>query len=341
MTLDPSPSLERSEASVSPVSLSLAADRYRAYPGERIRLSLELTVAQGVGPITVALSLPGSLADAPPGERPDDPIDAIVVEDWGGAKLGVVAAQRALVWEVERAATATVRITNGAWPWKDDPHRLVFRCSASVGGQQVGFDSICVGVFRRADLVRFLPGLYQDTEPQLEPGQPARNDFLWRFLMLTERSWQPLESRIEQIWNYFDYTIAPEDMLAWLAWCLDLTFEEDWPVEKRREAVGQMADLYRRRGTKPGLQDMLELYVGECPEIVEHRGRKFKLGTGAKTGAKLGYNVALGKDARPHEFSVIFRRPLTEGQRTLAEKIIRADKPAHTGYEVQFATQSA
>ncbi len=111
------------------------------------------------------------------------------------------------------------------------------------------------------------------------------------------------------------------------------------------------ADLYRKRGTRQGLEEYLVIYTGRKPSIVEHRAYDFRLGP----EARLGPGIALGTGNVPHTFSVSLRLPpvdvpdegdaspggdlLTELRRRRRQKIeaiIDAEKPAHTSYTLHI-----
>ena len=48
--------------------------------------------------------------------------------------------------------------------------------------------------------------------------------------------------------------------------------DQTWPIERRRSLVSRAVQLYRRRGTVQGLADLVELYAGVRPEIIEGGG---------------------------------------------------------------------
>jgi hypothetical protein len=99
--------------------------------------------------------------------------------------------------------------------------------------------------------------------------------------------------------------------------------------------------LYRRRGTRAGLQEYLEIYTGEKPRIVEHGARNFRLGR----DARLGRDLALGTRNQPHTFTVSLRLPSLPERREqercrTIRAIVEAEKPAHTAYTLDIQTGS-
>ncbi|MCP5070126.1 MAG: hypothetical protein GY946_26460, partial [bacterium] len=55
---------------------------------------------------------------------------------------------------------------------------------------------------------------------------------------------------------------APSSWLDWLAGWLDLVLDEHWDESLRREITSRAFDLFSRRGTRAGLAELLELFVG-------------------------------------------------------------------------------
>ena len=132
--------------------------------------------------------------------------------------------------------------------------------------------------------------------------------------------------------------------MPWLASWIGLALDENWPEDRRRLLLASAASLYRQRGTKRGLREYLKIYTGERATITEHRAENFKLGA----EAQLGPGIALGKDNKPHTFSVALRLPPIETpdeagrarqelvRRRTIESIIEAEKPAHTSYRLDL-----
>ena len=151
--------------------------------------------------------------------------------------------------------------------------------------------------------LQYLPAIYQDDE------------FLNRFLMIFEEILSPVESILENIHYHFDPMMAPEGFLPWLASWIDLVLDENWPVQKRRELIKAGVELYHWRGTKRGLQEYLKIYTGVDPEIIEHFTEN---------------------DGGPYRFTVVIRVPDPKSlDERLVRRVIDAEKPAHTGYDLR------
>ena len=170
--------------------------------------------------------------------------------------------------------------------------------------------------------LRYLPALFSEDE------------FMGRFLKIFESIITPIEEVIEHIHLYFDPKIAPEGLLQWLASWVNLVLDEGWPLEKRRELVGSVVELYRQRGTRRGLTEYLGIYTGVQPVITEHIAG-FKLGE----ASQLGWSTILG-EGQDHCFTVTLE--LDESSWVDIERvraIIESEKPAHAAYHLDIIMQ--
>jgi phage tail-like protein len=156
--------------------------------------------------------------------------------------------------------------------------------------------------------VQYLPAIYQEDE------------FLGRFLMIFEEVLSPVEPILENIHLYFDPMMAPQGFLPWLASWIDLVLDENWPIQKRRELIKAGVGLYCWRGTKRGLQEYLKIYTGVEPEIIEHFSEE---------------------EGGPYRFTVVIRVPDPKSlDDRLVRRVINAEKPAHTTYELKIESGS-
>ena len=184
-------------------------------------------------------------------------------------------------------------------------------------------ETATLAVAAKSRYLKYLPALYTD-----------QDEFMGRFLMLFDSFWEPTKDRIDHIEYYFDPKLTPPDLLPWLATWVDLVLDEQWPEAKRRQLLSAMVPLYRRRGTRGGLQDYLQIYTGRDVKITEHRAHNFQLGA----GTRLGHSVALGKRNVPHTFTVEVSVPpapsleASKRRQRKIEAIIESEKPAHTTY---------
>jgi phage tail-like protein len=164
--------------------------------------------------------------------------------------------------------------------------------------------------------------------------------------MLFESFLAPIEEQIDNVSYYFDPAFTPLRLLPWLATWVDLALDDHWPEAKRRQLLKAAVSLYRKRGTRRGLQEYLEIYTGAQVQISEHGARNMRLGP----EARLGPGTALGTLNMPHTFTVTVYLPPPDGvgpsaaerdryeadRRRMIENIIEAEKPAHTSYTLRL-----
>jgi phage tail-like protein len=127
-----------------------------------------------------------------------------------------------------------------------------------------------------------------------------------------------LEMLISRIADYFDPQTTPPEFLPWLASWVALSLRADWEEATRRSFIQQIVVLYRLRGTKAGLQQMLELYTREKVDIFD---------AFAEPAHFFQVQLTLS-EADPNRL---------RQKQQIARAIIEQEKPAHTFYALQVA----
>ena len=195
-------------------------------------------------------------------------------------------------------------------------------------------ETAVVALRRKGSYLKHLPAVFE------------RDPFMARFLMLFESFWAPIDGQIDSMADYFDPMLTTLPMLKWLADRLDLQVDDELPVEVLRKLVAKAIPLYRRRGTRSGLEELLEIYTGGDVEIVERRANNLRLGS----GARLGHGVALGVRNQPHTFTLYIKLPAIaddpawpdvsvrqrERRRERIRTLIELEKPAHVTYTLEL-----
>lgn len=131
-----------------------------------------------------------------------------------------------------------------------------------------------------------------------------------------------LEEILDQIHLYFNPQETPEEFLPWLAGWVALSLRDDWDVEVKRAFILEIVRLYRLRGTKQGLKEILGLYL---------------------QNAKLGEKVEIFDNFTnfPHYFQVQITLNDRDSdkywrQAKIAKAIIDQEKPAQTFYSLKI-----
>lgn len=132
----------------------------------------------------------------------------------------------------------------------------------------------------------------------------------------------------------FDPKETPEEFLVWLSDWTAFSVRADLTVKQQRNFLANIIKLYRRRGTKENLQELLSIFTVGRPEINEPEGSEFNVGS-----SKINEDTYIGGQ-RPHYFTVKIFLPdispdLIRRQIQIARSLIDLEKPAHTNYELE------
>lgn len=144
---------------------------------------------------------------------------------------------------------------------------------------------------------------------------------------------QGLEMTIASIASFFDPRLAPAEFIPWLAGWVALGLRADWTLEQQREFLARVVSLYRRRGTRENLAQLLSIYTGLAPVIAVDDRPEFQIGK----QSTIGKNTVLGGGEKPHAFRVTLTladpgHEEIERIKAIARAIIELEKPAHTTY---------
>jgi phage tail-like protein len=176
-------------------------------------------------------------------------------------------------------------------------------------------------------LTALLPAIYRE--------QP----FLGRYLAAFEQVLLGLEKTIDGFATLFDPQETRSEFLPWLASWTALTLRADLDLAVQRNFTSNIIRLYRRRGTKANLEELLELFTRGVATVGE-TAAEFQIGV----HSTIAVNTNLG-GGPPHFFRVTIRLAKGEPaqqlrQVAIARELIELEKPAHTDYtlDVVFPT---
>jgi phage tail-like protein len=164
------------------------------------------------------------------------------------------------------------------------------------------------------------PSSYLDYLPAIFRQDPFVGQFLLAFeAVLSGTGAQPgLETTIGGIARYFDPAVTGPEFLPWLAGWVTLSLRADWDEQTQRSFIQKIVPLYKLRGTRDGLWQMLNLYTRQPVEIYD------------------------AFDDRPYFFEVqltlsVADPVLLQTTQQIARAIIDQEKPAHTYYALRVA----
>ena len=114
--------------------------------------------------------------------------------------------------------------------------------------------------FSEATYLGYLPAIYQE--------DPNSRVFLERFLSVFEAVLANFESRIDDVPQLFDAKETRSDFLPWLSTWLGAVKDENWPEDKWRIFLSRAVELYKKRGTKAELEEIIEIFSGAPPVAI-------------------------------------------------------------------------
>ena len=158
------------------------------------------------------------------------------------------------------------------------------------------------------------------------PAMFLEDSFIQRFCEGLDEVLAPVPAALDNFWALLDPALAPPDFLEWLGGWVGVEIDQTWPIERRRTLVSRAVQLYRHRGTLQGLADLVELYAGVRPEIIEGGGTGWSQTPGTTMPGSPG--VAIVVRLRLAQPSPAFLARL--------DRLVVANKPAHLGHRVEI-----
>lgn len=142
--------------------------------------------------------------------------------------------------------------------------------------------------------LRYLPGLYQGGAPtarqdvaradersmrrwgatdQVEVTTVGANssDQFRRFLLFFQHNMTTVTDKIDQIPSLTDPITADPKFLPWIASWVGFELDESLPLHQQRELVRRSIRLYRTRGTKAGVEEMIRVLTSAPVVVTEHK----------------------------------------------------------------------
>lgn len=205
-------------------------------------------------------------------------------------------------------------------------------------------------------LAEYLPAIYQ--EPAAQDKHPFVDAFLAAFesvLLGIPSDSQPdrpkaeemeeapedvpaLKETVARLHALFDPNRTPEGFLPWLASWTALALRADLSSERKRKLIARMIPLYRIRGTRKYVEELLALHLEAMPAVTDFEIPALEIGS----HSMVGDDTCLG-GGPPHFFRVFLVAPLLQAealqaQCAMARSVIELAKPAHTYYELEVAS---
>lgn len=200
-----------------------------------------------------------------------------------------------------------------------------------------------------------LPAVFRET------AAPGDEPFLGRFLLAFEHlltglgnGAEPgLDELVDRVPQYLDPALTPDAFLDWLAGWVALTLRADLEAgvgdgstaggggrQRARALIAGAIPLYRLRGTRAGLVQLVSLLTGGLAPTITEQAVPLQVGV----ASTIGVNTRI-EGGPAHVFHVLLRlaNPAPEARRRV-EELVRAildvEKPAHTRYQLDVLTPS-
>jgi len=104
------------------------------------------------------------------------------------------------------------------------------------------------------------------------PRPLAEDEFARRFVGIFEEIAGGIRARIGEFADDLDPGLAPPEFVRWIAGWLGLTLDPSLPEEQQRSLVRAAGPLFPLRGTRKGLQGLLEAFTRSSVEISDGGG---------------------------------------------------------------------
>jgi phage tail-like protein len=208
--------------------------------------------------------------------------------------------------------------------------------------------------FPRESYLQYLPSVFQD--------DPQSQVFLDRFLSIFQTTFDSLDAKLDNLWEFFDPLSTPSAALPWLAAWIAFPLDPTQPEVLQRQLLSGAFASYSQRGTVAGLQNAIQSWTGvQNVRILEHfRLRNWTflpisggLGQGARLWStnfygrlQVGVSSQIGSfrltnepepqseplDWGANQFSVLFpANPYTASDTAASvQKIVEREKPVYT-----------
>jgi P2-related tail formation protein len=152
-----------------------------------------------------------------------------------------------------------------------------------------------------------------------------------------------LEELLGKVHVFFDPDPgkAPKEFLPWLAQWAAASLRDDWTEPTWRAFLGQVVPLYKKRGTRAGIEQVLRICIGDVDVSEIDRQDVYGYPIAFLVGDPPQHWPGFDDTVRAHHFQVVLRvaeRDPARLARTArqAMEIIDREKPAHTTYSLRI-----
>jgi phage tail-like protein len=183
-------------------------------------------------------------------------------------------------------------------------------------------------------------------------------DPLRRMLLMFQHVMTTVTDRIDGLDHLIDPLLTESKFLPWLASWVGFELDESLPIHQQRELVRRAIRLYRTRGTRSGVEEMVEVLTAAPVRVLERtRPHPMMLGRAHLAGGEdvvgrylrgedAGYYLVDPERHADTDFFVL----LLEGRRAFADRfgerapavlrritdVVSHERPAHVAFTLRF-----
>jgi phage tail-like protein len=158
------------------------------------------------------------------------------------------------------------------------------------------------------------------------PAMFLDDEFVQRFCDGLDEVLAPVPSALDNFTAILSPELTAPDFLDWLGGWVGVDVDRTVPLERQRQMVAKAAILYRRRGTASGLADLVELFIGVRPDVIDGGGVGWSQAPGQVPPGRPGAPLVVRLPMNPPSEVVINR----------LDALICANKPGHLRHVVEF-----
>lgn len=188
---------------------------------------------------------------------------------------------------------------------------------SAQGGQSPSISRIQI-YFPKDTWLKYLPEIYEKDRDSAS--------FLERYLNIFQTVYEDMTKRIEEIPTLFEPWTAARTPLLWMAQWLSVENLNLWNEEQLRYLVANAVHLYQYRGTVRYLKEILRLYTGGEPYVIErHQLEPYFDNSPAAADLKRLYSSS------PYEFTVLLdaEEAETSNRANILRQLADMAKPAN------------
>lgn len=182
--------------------------------------------------------------------------------------------------------------------------------------------------------LKIFEALMAGRDDALAIGMEGIEDTIEKFPECLDPSLAPIESPLPPAG-----TLLRSEFLDYLGSWVALAIDQNWDLAKRREWARRIVPLYKRRGTRDGLQEYLSTFVGNQVRVDEPDGgitlnednTTLGVDTFIADAPAYFFRVRILYGFPPDPFDYTVWNNLIAGTRA----IVDLEKPAHTYYQLE------